>query len=182
MSAPTLGVPIGSANRERGTASFDHVPKLWELLPNGGWPGVVYAQVCVHNLAHAAERDEPPGRMSPIRGTVYYEITGPRGAAQMALMGVGRPIPGASPEAGARLFFTDGEVERLTGHPVEFPIWFRPQPADEAGKPASEVKHAEVQSASGTGARAGEGGEGAGGVQARNPALRQQRGSEGTKP
>jgi hypothetical protein len=143
-----LGVPIGS-EREPGDAlrAFDHVPRLHELLPNGGWPGVMYAQVCVHNVANAALRTEVPANLRAIRGTVNYEIVGPRGSAQMALVGTGKPIPATPPECGARLFFTDGEVERLTGHPVkEYVIWLRPQPEEPAPtkpKPPSPAAKAE---------------------------------------
>jgi hypothetical protein len=55
----------------------------------------------------------------------------------MALVGHGRPIPGASPESGRRLCFVDGEVEKATGHKIEYPIWFRPQPEEE---PEPEVR------------------------------------------
>jgi hypothetical protein len=114
-----LGAPIGPDIPEQQSAlRFDHVPELHELLPNGGWPGVVYAQACVHNVANAAARVDEPSHMRPIRGTEYYEVVGPKGVVQMALIGCGAPIPGAAPECGARLFFTDGEVEKLTGHAV----------------------------------------------------------------
>lgn len=143
MSSSLLGAPVGPEIPQRGRAlRFDHVPKLHELLPNGGWPGVIYAQACVHNIANAAAREQEPGGLRPIRGTDYFEIVGPRGTAQMALVGCGSPIPGASPAAGARLFFTDGEVEGLTGLPVkEYTIWFRPQPEE----PKKEAPRAEVK-------------------------------------
>lgn len=149
MPNPGLGVPVGPDPRpHQQTREFDHAPKLHELLPNGGWPGVIYAAACIHNMANAAERAERPAHLRPIRGADYFYITGPRGRAQMALVGCGEPIPGASPQGGARLFFTDGEVTRLTGHEVEFPIWFRPQPAASAGAVAGdEVKDGSVQSA-----------------------------------
>lgn len=135
MSAPHLGVPVGPDPRStHRTRSFDHVPALHELLPYGGWPGITYAQCCVHNTANATAREEEPAHLRPIRGTEFFEIRGPKGTVQMALVGCGEIIPGASPDAGARLFFTDGEVERLTGLPVPAPIWFRPQPAAEPPK------------------------------------------------
>jgi hypothetical protein len=125
MTSAIPGAPIGpdieSSHRER---VYDHVPRLRELLPNGGWPGVVYAQVCVHNLKAASDRADRPANLRPIRGATYYSILGPNGEAAMALVGQGKPIPGAAPEAGERLFFTDGEVEKQTGHEVEWPIWF----------------------------------------------------------
>lgn len=135
---PLPGAPIGpdiptSSHR----LTFDHVPELWELMPNEGWPGVTYAQVCVHNVKHARDREERPANLRPIQDAFYYSITGPRGEAQMALVGCGKPIPGAAPESGARLFFTDGEVTRITGHAVKYPIWFREQPEE---KPSGEVK------------------------------------------
>lgn len=137
MTAPhQLGAPIGPAiTQGRGAREFDHIPGLHELLdgtvgPPGGWPGITYAQACIHNVANAAERMEKPAHMRPIGGATYYTIVGPRGSCQMALVGCGERIRGASPEAGARLFFTDGEVERLTGLELgkRATIWFRPQP------------------------------------------------------
>lgn len=133
---PVAGAPIGPdiESPERAIV-FDHVPQLHELLPNGGWPGVVYAQVCAHNVVAANNRVDRPANLRPIKGAAYYAIRGSRGMAEMALVGTGSPIPGAAPEAGARLFFTDGEVERLTGHSVPAPIWLRPQPAEPRPRP-----------------------------------------------
>ena len=123
---PNLGAPIGPDIPDgRDVQTFDHIPDLYELLPNGGWPGVVYAQVCIHNLKAAADRTERPDHLRPIRGSTYYSIVGPRGRSDMALVGRGKPIPGSAPEAGARLFFTDGEVQLETGLQVDSPIWFR---------------------------------------------------------
>jgi hypothetical protein len=127
MTVPILpGAPIGpDIPTHARRAVFDHVPQLQELLPNGGWPGVVYAQVCVHNLKLANDRTTQPANLRPIRGTQYFSIRGIRGEAQMALVGCGQPIPGSAPESGARLFFTDGEVNLKTGLEVVYPIWFR---------------------------------------------------------
>jgi len=122
------GIPIGSeVERGANTRVFDHVPALHELQKREGWPGITYAQVCVHNLMRAKERTQAPAHLTLIGGTSYYTIAGPKGEVSMALVGRGKRIPGAAPEAGARLFFTDGEVEELTGHPVVYPIWLRPQ-------------------------------------------------------
>lgn len=177
MSSPNLGVPIGPDIPRGGTTvQFEgRIPRLRDLLPNGGWPGVVYAQVCVHNVANAGTRTETPANLRPIRGTTYYEVVGPKGRAQMALVGCGKPIAGASPDSGERLCFVDGEVARLTGLPVgKYPIWLRTQPEEE-GRGKKE------QSAPGAN-RPGQGGEGDGRVQARNPAQRQQPGSGGQEP
>lgn len=173
MSAPILGVPVGPDPRNnQRNRSFDHVPALWELLPNGGWPGITYAQVCVHNTANAVERSDEPAHLRPIRGTDYFEIRGPRGTAQMALVGTGSPIPGANPDCGARLFFTDGEVERLTGLPVgKYPIWLRAQPKEESGGTPSQP------SAQAAAAGPGEGGKGSPRVQGGDPAQRKQQGT-----
>jgi len=128
VSAQLPGIPMGPELKEPGRRKvFTHVPKLHELIANGGWPGVVYAQVCIHNLMLARERAEKPANLRPIRDSVPYSISGPLGEVGMALVGCGKPIIGAAPEAGARLFFTDGEVGKETGLEVAFPIWFRPQ-------------------------------------------------------
>lgn len=164
MSGPITGIPVGPDPRSNyRNRVFDHVPALHELLPNGGWPGVVYAQVCVHNVANAIERTEEPAHLRQIRGTDYFEISGPKGTAQMALVGAGSLIPGSSPDAGARFFFTDGEVTRLTGHPVKEVIWLRPQP--------QEATHGKEQpGAQESAPRKGEGLKGDARVQGGNPA------------
>lgn len=179
MSAPILGVPVGPDPRSgRRGSSFDHVPALHELLPFGGWPGITYAQVCVHNTANAVEREEEPAHLRPIRGTDYFEIRGPKGTAQMALVGTGSPIPGASPDSGARLFFTDGEVERLTGLPVgKYPIWLRPQP-----KEAPDGGATPQQSSAPAAAPQREGGKGDARVEGGGAAQRQQARPAGDKP
>ena len=125
MSTALPGAPIGPDIEPGGRqVRFDHIPKLRELLKNGGWPGVTYAQCLVRNLKAAADRTDRPANLRPIRGAFYYSITTAKGEAQMALVGCGKPIPGAAPEAGERLFFTDGEVEDVTGLAVEYPIYF----------------------------------------------------------
>lgn len=183
MSSPTQlpGAPIGPDAPLDATAfHFTRIPKLHELLdgsvgPKGGWPGCIYAQVCVHNLANARNRAEEPANLRPVRGSQYFSITGPRGTVNMALVATGDPIRGAAPEAGARLFFTDGEVEKLTGLPVgKFPIWLRPQPEE---APSGQEIHV-TQS----GDRSGEGSQGDARVQGGNPAQRKQQGSQGQKP
>lgn len=173
MSAPSFGLPSRSTMRPQGVRKvFTHIPRLHELMPRAGWPGVVYAQVCVHNMQLASERTAEPAGLSPIIfgfGTLFYTIQGPKGEVGMALMGSGERIVGAAPEAGARLFFTDGEVERETGLKVEFPIWFR----------AIEVDtNAEVPSAP-RADRAGEGSRGPEGVQLRPPAQRKSQRPQG---
>jgi len=135
MSSAIPGAPIGpDIEPSRRQRSFDHVPKLRELLANGGWPGVVYAQVCVQNLKAASDRLERPANLRPIRGASYYSIVGPTGEAPMALLGCGKPIPGSAPEGGSRLFFTDGEVGLVTGHTIEYPIWLTAAPASGRGE------------------------------------------------
>jgi len=159
------GIPIGSeVERGANTRVFDHVPALHELQKREGWPGITYAQVCVHNLMRAKERAQAPAHLTLIGGTSYYTVVGPKGQVSMALVGCGKQIPGAAPEAGARLFFTDGEVEELTGHPVVFPIWLRPQEvagsAEEPFAPRAD--------------RAGEGAQGHAGVPEGLPPQRKQ--------
>lgn len=119
------GAPIGPdilPNQRK--LVFDHMPRLRELIKNGGWPGVVYAQVCVPNLKAAHDRTEFPANLRAIRNSQYYSVRGPKGEAQMALVGCGEPIAGAAPEGGERLFFTDGEAGQVTGLKVRDAIWF----------------------------------------------------------
>ena len=136
MSYAEVGVPVGAERNARATGRiFDYIPRLHEVCTNppGGWPGVVYAQVCVHNMKRATDRTERPANLRPIHGVDFFTIRGPKGDVSMALMGTGTRIKSASPQGGARLFFTDGEVESLTGLVVEKtagvdPIWFGPKP------------------------------------------------------
>lgn len=124
------GIPIGTGMQTSGKRLvFDHIPVLRELLGKRLWLGVDYAQVCIHNLKAAADREEFPARLSPIRNTQYFEIQGPKGIAQMALVGTNVPIGGANSDQGEPLFFTDAEVERLTG--LQMPTY---QVRDRAGK------------------------------------------------
>ena len=153
MSYAEIGAPVGSERPTNPNARvFTHIPRLQELLlnPPGGWPGVVYAQVCVHNMKRASDRTERPAHLRPIHGVDFFTIRGPKGDVSMALMGTGTRIRAASPLGGARLFFTDGEVADLTGLPVEDvsgvdPIWFSPKPEETAvsaprrGRPPKEV-------------------------------------------
>jgi hypothetical protein len=125
---------------------FAHVPRLRELLPNGGWPGVVYVQALVHNVAHAAARTESPAHLTTITGTSYYTVRGPKGTAQMALLGSGEPIRGASPESGERHFYTDSDVAAATGLPVQYPIALRPGAEEEEEEPDVEI-HVATQEA-----------------------------------
>ena len=167
------GLPLGAPVQRRQsftptTRVFDHIPRLREVLAHGGWPGAIYAQVCIHNLKAAKERTERPARLDELQGgQVYYTITGPKGRAEVALVGTGEVIPGASPEAGNRLFFTDGEIGKLTGLPVQYPIWLRPQ-EDEHEPRRREVAQPARDD------RAGEGQEGDGRVRPRQPAQRKR--------
>jgi len=169
MTAPTIGAPIGPdiPHSDRRQV-FDHVPRLQELIDYGGHPGVVYAQVCIHNVKRANDREERPANLRPIRGSSYYSIRGPQGSAEMALVGTGTPISGASPQGGARLFFTDGEVGMLTGLPVQYPLWLR----------AQEESDAEVVAVT----QRAEGRKGAGRVPARHAPQREQDGTPSDEP
>ena len=174
MSAPTLGAPIGpEIEDDSRRIVFDHIPHLRELLQNGGWPGVTYVQVCVHNLKAAADRQERPSRLRPIRGATYYSIQGPKGRADMALVGSGTPIPGASPDSGARLFFTDGEVEDRTGLQPLYPIWLRSMEEIDAVRRERLARAQRAEE---------EGREGDVRVQTRDAAFRESDGTPSEKP
>ena len=153
----------------RRLLTFDRIPTLWDVLPNGGLPGVKYAQVCVANVKAAADREEPPDHFVSIEGAPYYTIVGPLGSADMVLLGSGEPIEGAAPEAGARFFFTDSEVETLTGLRVQYPIHFHPEVPTHGPK---------VDVAQGA-ARAAQGSQGDVRVQARHAPQRKRAGSAG---
>jgi hypothetical protein len=146
MSGPAFqGAPVQrSQSRGQTARSFSHIPRLREVLAHGGWPGAIYAQVCIHNLKAARERTERPARLDELHGgQVYYTISGPKGQAQVALVGTGDVIPGGNPESGNRLFFTDGEIGQLTGHKIQYPIWLRPQPEEESDAGREEVESAQ---------------------------------------
>ena len=138
MSGSFPGLPMEDRPERSGGRVFQHIPRLREILPNGGWPGITYAQVCVHNLKNAADRSDPPGRLREMKGgSIFYTIEGPKGSIEVALVGTGTLIPGASPDAGNRLFYTDGEIGLRTGLSVQYPIWLRTQASEE--EPDGEV-------------------------------------------
>ena len=111
-TAFTPGLPIGST-APSAQVTFDHLPDLWDLLPNGGWPGVIYALVAAKNAVSARANG-----LQPIRGADYFVVNGPAGSAAVMLMGHGAPIPGASPDSGARELLVDGDIGTSTGHKV----------------------------------------------------------------
>ena len=143
MSLP-MGAPLRRKVQLSGSERvFDHIPRLRELLAHGGSPGAIYAQVLVRNLKAARERTERPDHLDELRGgSIYYSIVGPKGRAEVGLVGTGEVIPGALPESGNRLFFTDGEIGEVTGFPIQYPIWLHPQQIQE-----HEVRGAEVATA-----------------------------------
>lgn len=110
------GVPIGpDIEPSRRRLVFHHVPRLRELLKDQVRIGVTYAQVCVQNLKAANDRTEKPANLRAVRNTQYYEIQGPLGTAQMALLGSNVPVPSSNSAQGEPLCFVDAEVEALTG-------------------------------------------------------------------
>lgn len=171
----TPGLPIGLRTPRRMSREvvYDHIPRLRELIPNGGYPGIVYVQSLVQNMKFAADRRERPAHLTTIQGTAYYTIQGPLGEAQMALLGSGEPILGASPESGERFFYTDSDVEQVTGLRPLHRIHLRP---------GSEDEDAEESSASRGDAREEEDREGDARVQGRDAALRVPLREEGDEP
>ena len=108
--------------------SFDHIPGLKELLPkHAGRPGFEYLQCTVANLRRA--QDE---QWTEVENTMIYTIVGPKGEAHMKLLARGKPIPGQSPNSGARLCQCDKTVQELTG------VWINPHKHQE-----SEIVRAE---------------------------------------
>lgn len=91
--------------------TYDHVPRLRELLPqDAGRPGVKYAQVCSSNAKSA--QDDGWG---PVAGAKLFTINGPKGHCDMLLACQGNPIQGASSQEGARMMVLDHDIYRLTG-------------------------------------------------------------------
>ena len=135
-----LGVPI-AASEPGPTVGFDHLPTLEDLLPGPRWwLGVTYAEICTHNQLKARNLHG----LSVLRGgSAAYTINGPRGTAEVILMGVGIPIPGASPHQGRPELYHDAEIARLTGLtiPDEWAVNFQ-TPGDttdvEVSKPQDE--------------------------------------------
>jgi hypothetical protein len=113
-------------------------------LAHGGSPGAIYAQVLVRNLKAARERTERPDHLDELRGgSIYYSIVGPKGRAEVGLVGTGEVIPGALPESGNRLFFTDGEIGWITGLPIQYPIWLHPEEISHARRTQEVEIHAQ---------------------------------------
>jgi hypothetical protein len=102
--------------------TFTHIPDLRELLPKfRGRPGFEYLQCCVANLRRAQDEG-----WTEVENTVIYTIEGPKGEASMKLLARGKPIPGATHNAGARLCVCDKSVEGLTG------VWINPHRHEES--------------------------------------------------
>ena len=102
---------------------FNHIPDLRELLPKfRGRPGFEYLQCCLINLRRAQDEG-----WTEVDNTVIYIVQGPKGEANMKLMGRGQPIPGQPHNSGARLCVCDKTVEDLTG------LWINPHQHKDEG-------------------------------------------------
>ncbi len=120
MSSPTINLntptdlldsPNSGSFQEPEAVSYNHIPFLAELLPQyRGMPGFVYAQVCTQTLVRAQSEG-----WQHLGDRKVYTIVGPQGQADMILLTRGQPIPGQSPDAGARLCGVDNLVQELTG-------------------------------------------------------------------
>lgn len=141
MNEP-IGLPQFSDRNPRSAPSFPGIPDLRDLLPNGGLAGIVYAQVTTNHTREAQEIG-----LRPIKHTEVFTIQGPTGTVSVILTGKGTPIPGASPDAGARECVLDGDIFVRTGLPVpdrmtEYVFWFGPPPegfATEESTDGSEI-------------------------------------------
>ncbi len=118
-----------------GIPSYDHIPSLWDLMPNsGGQPGITYAQVCTHNAGKAQTEGWGQILGRDGRPAKFYAIEGPKGKAEMVLLGQGKAIPGGEPPSGARECLVDNEVVRLTGfepdskNPIEVKVVEKKKP------------------------------------------------------
>lgn len=115
---------------------FEFIPTLKDLLPEyRGRPGFYYAQIPTGMLRAAQDAG-----WDRLERTAIYSIIGPKGQVDMELVVRGRPIPGQSPDAGARLCMISRSVEEITG--LEIPV------LGEAGK-KEEVDDGEESHAKG---------------------------------
>lgn len=163
MSAPTIRTPwegqiAPSPDEEERT--YDQIPSLRDLMKRtGGLPGIIYAQVAMKNvtdaqagrwpdpdsrlddllfsLIHPVRRGRGKPRFSAIGGISAYRITGPKGSADVVLMGSGARVPGLDPKNGRRRQIVDPDICTLTGLPDPNPY---PKPETKETSGAQERK------------------------------------------
>ena len=116
MSTPNLP---GVANPEAWTPpeqfTYDHIPRLRELLPQlHGVPGFYYLQCAVINKRRA----EAEG-WQEVANTVTYTITGPKGSVDVSLYCFGERVSGSDYKSSKRDCLVDLTIESGTGHAVK---------------------------------------------------------------
>ena len=113
---------------------FEDIPDILDLMPGGGRPGFEYAIVAAQNIIKA-QRDG----WGAIDRIDAFEIKGPMGSCPVILVGKGRAIYGASPQAHRVPAWLDPTISDATG------LWLpgdEPAPAKPAPKAvaSSEAK------------------------------------------
>jgi hypothetical protein len=88
----------------------DQYPPLSDFLIGGGRPGVTYAYILSKNLNRAQKQGWAMLHRCP-----GFTVVGPKGQADMVIMGRDEPIEGASPESCANILLVDTEADNVTG-------------------------------------------------------------------
>jgi hypothetical protein len=107
-----------STTLEQRPRVYDHIPQLWELMPNTrGLPGVEYAQCATANTRPAHDKGWEKTLGPGGRPLLPYTIEGPRGSVDCELLSTGEPIRGQDATSGARMCWVDNIVYEVTGFP-----------------------------------------------------------------
>lgn len=147
------------------THFVNRYPHQFEVLVEGGRPGVTYALIAGQNIGEATSRG-----FSMVRNSLPISITGPLGTCpSVVIMALGTPIPGGDPKNGLREWYSDPAIEAATG--------IDPTTGN-LTEPTKEPTHAPSQPSKAPGtARQAQGREGDARVQSRDPSLGVQQGS-----
>lgn len=110
MSAPPTQTP--------SEYTYDHYPKMTELLQTGGSPGITYLGVHPNNLAAFQHGTHPLAegfRWGIIESAPSFYVEGPDGTSEVFLVGAGTVITQADPMNGIRKILYDEDIEVMTG-------------------------------------------------------------------
>lgn len=91
--------------------TYEAYPQVYELLSNGGWPGVQYLLVPSSHL-HKAEK----AGWELTNGIKSFSLTaGEARVDGVLLMSRGKPTPGASQHNGTRRLFISAALDKALG-------------------------------------------------------------------
>ena len=144
MPSPNLpGVANPSAWTPPEQFTYDHIPRLRELLPQlHGVPGFYYLQCAVINKRRA----ESEG-WQEVANTVTYTIRGPSGTIDVSLYCFGSKVGGSDYKSSKRDCLVDLSIQDATGHTISGPTQQFDDP--EATPPVEEEKAIDTSDSNG---------------------------------